>query len=175
MATEKRKAPDALEPAIKVLILQEVRLLQMEPSFAPPVMVEEISRSIQEAKREISGMVGWVGGKERNTLIKEMLRQSLDEEIERAIEVRQNRCLRCVHARYHDIEGADHVDLPSGDIQIHGIGCSVDGQTPGAHCAHYTLSARGVTLGGYLEQMTLLYKVREMFDEMEEIWDYLTK
>ena len=175
MATKKRKSPDALEPAIKVLVLQEVRLLQMVPSFAPPVMIEEISRSIQEAKREISGMVGWISGEERNALIKKMLRKSLDEEIERAIELRQNRCLRCVHVRYHDIQGAAHADLPAGGIQIHGIGCAVDGQTPGVHCTHYTLSAHGVSFGGYLEQMTLLYKLREMFDEMEEVWDYLNE
>jgi hypothetical protein len=175
MTTKRRKAPDALEPTIKVLILQEVRLLQMGLSIVPPVVVEEISRSIQEAKREISGMVGRISGEERNALIKKMLRHSLDEEIERAIELRQNRCLRCVHARYHDVQGAHHADLPTGGIQIHGIGCDVDGQTPGIHCTHYSLSAGGISLGSYLEQMTFLYKLREMFDEMDEIWDYLTK
>jgi hypothetical protein len=30
-------------------------------------------------------------------------------------------------------------------------------------------------MGDYLEQMTLLYELREMFDEMEEVCDYLTK
>ena len=175
MATKKPKTPDALKPAIKVLILQEVRLLQMEESFTPPFVTEEISHSIREAKREISGMVRLTGREERNSLIKKLFRQSLDEEIDRAIELRRIRCLRCDHARYHDAEGTDHADIPIGGIQIRGIGCVIDGQTPGIHCTHYTLRARGVSLGSYLEQMTLLYKLRGMFDEMEELWDYLTK
>ena len=175
MATKKPKTSDALKPTIKVLILQEVRLLQMEHSVTPPFMAEEISRSLREAKSEISASIRWVDREERNTLIKKMLRQSLDEEIDRAIELRRNRCLRCTHARYHDRQGTDHAELPCGEIQIHGIGCVIDGQTPGIHCTHYTLSPWGVSLGNYLEQMTLLYELREMFDEMEEIWDYLTK
>jgi hypothetical protein len=175
MATKKPKTSDALKPAIKVLILQEVRLLQMEQSFAPLFVTEEISRSIREAKREISGMVRLIDREERQSLIKKLLRQSLDEEIDRAIELRRTRCLRCSHARYHDTQGTDHEDLPSGGVQVRGIGCAIDGQTPGIHCTHYTLSARGVSLGRYLEQMTLLYKLRGMFDEMEETWDYLTK
>ena len=175
MATKRQKTSDALKPAIKVLILQEVRLLQMEQSFTPHFVVEEISRSIQEAKREISGMVRLIDREERNSLIKKTLRQSLDEEIDRAIELRRIRCLRCGHARYHDTEGIDHADIPIGGIQIRGIGCAIDGQTPGIHCTHYSLSARGVSLENYLEQMTLLYRLRGMFDEMEEAWDYLTK
>jgi len=175
MATKKPKTPDALKPAIKVLILQEVRLLQMEESFTPPFVTEEISHSIREAKREISGMVRLTGREERNSLIKKLFRQSLDEEIDRAIELRRIRCLRCDHARYHDAEGTDHADIPIGGIQIRGLGCVIDGQTPGIHCTHYTLSARGVSLGSYLEQMTLLYKLRGMFDEMEETWVYLTE
>ena len=171
----KRKATDALKPALKVLILQEVRLLQTGHSVRPPFMADEISRSIQEAKREITASIRWAGEEERNTLIKKMLRQSLDEEIDRTTELRRNRCLRCAHARYHDQQGIDHAELPSGEIQIHGIGCAIDGQTPGIHCTRYTFSTRGVSMGDYLEQMTLLYELREMFDEMEEIWDYLTK
>ncbi len=175
MATKKREVRDALKPAIKVLVLQEVRSLQMDQFFTPPLMAEEISRSIQEAKRKISGLVRLIDPKERNTLIKEVLLQSLDEEIERAIELRRNRCLRCAHARYHDNEGTDYAELPCGEIEIHGIGCVVCDQTPGVHCTHYTLSARGVSLERYLEQMTLLYELREMFDEMEEVWEYLTR
>jgi hypothetical protein len=175
MATKKLEITDALKPAIKVLILQEVRRLQIDRSFTPPLMAEEISRSIQETKRKISGMAQLAGREERNTLIKEMLRQSLDEEIDHAIELRRNRCLRCVHTRYLDKQGVDHAELPWGDIQIRGIGCAIDGQTPGTHCTHYTVSARGVSLGSYLEQMTLLYQLRERFDEEEEIWGYLTK
>ncbi len=166
---------NTLKSSLKVLILQEVRHLQMEHSVTPRFMAEEIARSIQEAKKEVSASVRGVGRGERNALIKKMLRQSLDEEIDRAIELRRNRCLRCTHARYHDGQGTCHAELPCGEIQIHGIGCVIDGQTPGVHCTHYTLSSRGVSLGSYLEQMTLLYELREMFDEMEEVWDYLTK
>jgi hypothetical protein len=51
----------------------------------------------------------------------------------------------------------------------------IEGQAPGIHCVHFSESSGGVSLGGYLEQMTLLYELREMFDEMDEIWEYLTK
>ena len=176
MAKEKRELTEALKPRIKVLILQEVRLHQLEQTLSPRFMTEELTRSIQEVKRQVSELVRLMAQEERNALIKKIIQQSLEEEIDRAADLRRNRCLRCVRVRYVSKGGANHSDLPHGrELRAYKIGCVIEGQAPGIHCAHFSESSGGVSLGGYLEQMTLLYELREMFDEMDEIWEYLTK
>jgi len=176
MAKGKRGLTEALKPRIKVLILQEVRLHQLEQTLSPRFMTEELTRSIQEVKRQVSELVRLMAQEERNALIKKIIQQSLEEEIDRAADLRRNRCLRCVRVRYVSKGGANHSDLPHGrELRAYKIGCVIEGQAPGIHCAHFSESSGGVSLGGYLEQMTLLYELREMFDEMDEIWEYLTK
>jgi hypothetical protein len=176
MVKVKRELTEALKPKIKVLILQEVRLLQLEQSLSPRLMIEELTRSIQEAKRQVGGLVRLMAQEERNALIKKIIQQSLEEEIDRAADLRRNRCLRCVRVRYVSKGGTNHSDLPHGrELRAYRIGCVIEGQAPGIHCTHFSQSSGGVSLGGYLEQMTLLYELREMFDEMNEIWEYLTK
>jgi hypothetical protein len=175
MPKGKREMTEALKPTIKVLILQEVRLLQMGRSLTPSFVISEISRSIQEAKGQMSARVRFMSQKERNALVKKMIRQSLDEEIDRATELRRERCFRCVHVRYFDGSGTSHAAFLCREDCIRAVGCAIEGQTPGVHCRSFSESSRGVSLGAYLEQMTLLYELREMFDEMEEVWDYLTK
>ena len=176
MPKGKREFTDALKPRIKVLILQEVRLHQLEHSLSPPFMTEELTRSIQEVKRQVTGLVRLMVQEERNALIKKIVLQSLEEEIDRATDLRRNRCLRCVRVRYFDKGGTNHFSLPhGGELRAYKIGCVIEGQAPGIHCVHFSESSGGVSLGGYLEQMTLLYELREMFDEMDEIWEYLTK
>ena len=166
---------ESLKQPIKVLILQEVRLLQMGRSLTPSFVISEISRSIQEAKGQVSAQVRLMSEKERNALVKKMIHQSLDEEIDRATELRRDRCLRCVHVRYFDGSGTSHEAFLCREDSIRGVGCVIEGQTPGIHCRSFTESSKGVSLGDYLEQMTFLYELREMFDEMEEVWEYLTK
>ncbi|MBP1740756.1 MAG: hypothetical protein H6Q48_3049 [Deltaproteobacteria bacterium] len=176
MAKEKRELTEALKPRIKVLILQEVRLHQLEQTLSPRFMTEELTRSIQEVKRQVSELVRLMAQEERNALIKKIIQQSLEEEIDRAADLRRNRCLRCIRVRYVSKGGANHSDLPHGrELRAYKIGCVIEGQAPGIHCVHFSESSGGVSLGGYLEQMTLLYELREMFDEMDEIWEYLTK
>ena len=176
MAKGKRELTKALKPKIKVLILQEVRLHQLEQSVSPRFMIEELTRSIEEVKRQVSGLVRFVAQEERNALIKKVVQQSLEEEIERAADLRRHRCLRCVHVRYFDRGGVNHFDLPhTREVRATKVGCEIEGQTPGVHCTYFSMSSVGVSLGEYLEQMTLLYELREMFDEMDEIWEYLTK
>ncbi len=176
MPKGKRELNEALKPRIKVLILQEVRLLQLEQSLSPRFMVEELTRSIQEMKRQVTGLVRLMAQEERNALIKKMVQQSLEEEIDRAADLRRNRCLRCVRVRYVSKGGTNHFSLPhGGELRAYKIGCVIEGQAPGIHCTHFSESSGGVSLGEYLEQMTLLYELREMFDEMDEIWEYLTE
>jgi hypothetical protein len=176
MPKGKRELNEALKPRIKVLILQEVRLLQLEQSLSPRFMVEELTRSIQEMKRQVTGLVRLMAQEERNALIKKMVQQSVEEEIDRAADLRRNRCLRCVRVRYVSKGGTNHLSLPhGGELRAYKIGCVIEGQAPGIHCTHFSQSSGGVSLEGYLEQMTLLYELREMFDEMNEIWEYLTK
>jgi hypothetical protein len=176
MAKGKRELTEALKPKVKVLILQEVRLHQLEQSLSPRFMIEEITRSIEEVKRQVSGLVRFVAQEERNALIKKIVQQSLEEEIDRAADLRRNRCLRCVRVRYFDKGGTNHFSLPhGGELRAYKIGCMIEGQAPGIHCTHFSQSSGGVSLEGYLEQLTLLYELREMFDEMDEIWEYLTK
>jgi len=176
MAKGKRELTEALKPRIKVLILQEVRLHQLEQTLSPRFMTEELTRSIQEVKRQVSELVRLMAQEERNALIKKIIQQSLEEEIDRAADLRRNRCLRCVRVRYVSKGGANHSDLPHGrELRAYKIGCVIEGQAPGIHCTHFLQSSGGVSLEGYLEQMTLLYELREMFDEMDEIWEYLTR
>ena len=176
MPKGKRELNEALKPRIKVLILQEVRLLQFEQSLSPRFMVEELTRSIQEVKRQVTGLVRLMAQEERNALIKKMVQQSVEEEIDRAADLRRNRCLRCVRVRYVSKGGTNHLSLlHGGELRAYKIGCVIEGQAPGIHCTHFSESSGGVSLEGYLEQMTLLYELREMFDEMDAIWEYLTK
>jgi hypothetical protein len=176
MPKGKRELNEALKPRIKVLILQEVRLLQLEQSLSPRFMVEELTRSIQEVKRQVTGLVRLMAQEERNALIKKMVQQSVEEEIDRAADLRRNRCLRCVRVRYVSKGGTNHLSLPhGGELRAYKIGCVIEGQAPGIHCTHFSESSGGVSLEGYLEQMTLFYELREMFDDMNEIWEYLTK
>jgi hypothetical protein len=176
MPKRRRELTEALKPRIKVLILQEVRLHQLEQSLSPRFMIEELTQSIQEAKRQVSGLARLMAQEERNTLIKKIIQQSLEEEIDRAADLRRNRCLRCVNVRFFERGGTNYSILPHGrELRAYKIGCVIEGQSPGIHCTHFSQGSGGVSLEGYLEQMTLLYELREMFDEMNEIWEYLTK
>ena len=173
MRTEKKELRQALKLAIKGLIMQEVRLVQLEKSRPPAFILDEMARSIQEAKSQVMALVRFMPSKERNLLIKRLVRQSVDEEIDQAIQVRKTRCFRCLHVRYFDEAGSSHVNLPFGMERAHMIGCEI---TPaGIQCKNFAESSIAVSTEGYLNEMALLYEVKEMFDQFEEIWDYLTK
>jgi hypothetical protein len=173
MRSEKKELRQALKLAIKDLILQEVRLLQLEKSSPPAFILDEMARSIQEAKSQVMALVRLMPSKERDPLIKRLVRQSVDEEIDQAIRVRKTRCFRCLHVRYFDEVGSSHVNLPFGMERAHVIGCEI---TPaGIQCKTFTESSTAVSTEDYLNEIAFLYEVKEMFDQFEEIWDYLTR
>ena len=52
MALDK-KVRGYLKTGIRALVLQEIRLLRLEQTCTPSLMVDEINRFIQDEKREI--------------------------------------------------------------------------------------------------------------------------
>ncbi len=161
---------------VKNLILQEVRMIQLGHSSPPPFILNEMTHSIEEAKRQIIALVRWLPPREREDLLKRLIRQSVDEEIDQAIRVRQKRCFRCVHVRYFDEEGEPHSSFPIRGERARVIGCEVISSPSGKECRSFVESALAVSLGDYLDEMSILYEVKEMFDQFEKIWeDYFTR
>ena len=112
MPIKDKELREAIKLGVKTLILQEVRLLRLERSFTPHLIIEEISHSIQDTKKEIVKLTRTMAQKDRTVLLKKMIRQAVDEEIDRAIQLRKTRCIRCLHGRFYDEAGTAHVDLP---------------------------------------------------------------
>ena len=175
MGVSNRELRKAIKLGIKALIIQEVRVLRLEHSFTPRIMIDEVSRSIQDTKREIAKLTKGVGQKERAVLLKRMIRQSVDEEIDRAIELRKTRCIRCLHGRFYDEAGTAYINLPT-ETRVTTIGC--DKLRPGLRksCRRFVETSQAISLEDYLNEMTLLHEFRELINRIEEIWkDYLTK
>ena len=105
---------EALRSAIKVLVIQEVRLLRVEQACPSAFLICEMKRFIQETKDRVMALTRSMDSNERNLLIKRIIDQSVEEEIDEAIEARRNKCLRCIHIRYFDESGTAHPDLPYG-------------------------------------------------------------
>jgi hypothetical protein len=176
MESKKKALREALRLAIKSLITQEVRVIQLEQSSLPPFVRGEMVRSIEEAKRQVIDLVRLMRPKEREALIKRLIRQSVDEEIDQAIRVRQKRCFRCTHVRYFDEAGVSHAAFPIGEERARVIGCEVISSPSGVECRSFTESSLAISIGGYLDEMNIFYEVKEMFDQFEKIWeDYFTR
>jgi len=176
MESKKKELREALKLVIKSLIIQEVRRTQLEQSSLPPFVRDEMVRSIEEAKRQIIALVRLMRPKEREALIKRLIRQSVDEEIDQAIRVRQKRCFRCTHVRYFDEAGVSHAAFPIGEERARVIGCEMISSPSGVECRSFTESSLAISIGDYLDEMSTLCEVKEMFDQFERIWeDYLTK
>lgn len=176
MEPRKKALREALKLVVKNLILQEVRVIQLGHSSPPPFILDEMARSIEEAKRQVIALVRWLPPEEREVLVRRAIRQSVDEEIDQEIRVRQRRCFRCVHVRYFDEEGASHSDFPVGAERARVIGCDVSSPLSGKECRSFVERSLAASLNDYLDEMSILYEVREMFDRFERIWeDYLTK
>ena len=173
MPTEQRQLRDALKLAIKGLILQEVRAVQLEQVRSPSFILDEIVRSIQETMRKIIGLVRFMPAKERDVLIKRLILQSVDEEIEQTIQVRKNRCFRCAHIRFYDEGKTAHVRLPIGTRRAEMIGCDKPRPADGVRCRRFVEATRAISLDDYLDEMALLYKLRETITRMREVWEYL--
>ncbi len=174
MALIDRELRKAIKLGVKALIVQEIRLLRLEHSFTPRIMVNEVSRSIQDTKREIAKLAKPIEQKDRAVLLKKMIRQSVDEEIDRAIELRKTRCIRCEHGRFYDEAGTAYVNLPT-ESKATAIGC--DKLRPGLRksCRRFVKMSQAASLEDYLNEMTLLYEFRELIERIEEVWkDYIT-
>ena len=172
----KRDLRETLKFGIKTLILQEVRLLRLERSFTPNVIIDEMSQSIQDTRRELVKLTKAMGQRERKLLLKRMIRQAVDEEIDRAIELRKTKCIRCLHGRFYDEAGTAHVNLPIGTSLAQTIGC--DKLRPGLRksCRRFVEISMGTSLDDYLNEITFLYEFRDIINRMEQIWkDYFIK
>ena len=134
MESRKKELRDALKLVIKGLIVQEARKTQLEQSPIAPFVLDEMIRSIEEAKRQVIALVRLMRPREREALIKRLIRQSVDEEIDQAIRVRQKRCFRCTHVRYFDEAGVAHVTFPIGEERARVIGCEMISSPSGVEC-----------------------------------------
>ena len=173
MAPNQRETKKALRMGIKALIIQEVRVLQLERAYTPSFISDEMARSIQEAKRQVILLVRLMPSKERNALIKRLIRQSIDEEIDQGIQVRKNKCIRCAHGRFYDELGTPHMNLPIRINRVQTIGCDKLQPSLRKSCRRFVETARATSIESYLDEMALLYELREMFERFNELWkDY---
>ena len=176
MEERKKELRATLKLVIKGLVVQEARKAQLEQSCLAPFVLDEMNRSIEEAKSQVIALVRLMRPREREVLIKRLIRQSVDEEVDQAIRVRQKRCFRCTHVRYFDEAGASHVNFPIGEGRARVIGCEMVSSPSGVECRTFIESPLAISIEDYLDEMNILYEVKEMFDQFEKIWeDYLTK
>lgn len=171
-----RELIEALRPRIKGLVLQEIRLYRLKESLAPEVMIEDILRSIDELKREIVRWARAMSYRERTSFLKRMMEEAVDEEMDRTIQLRRNRCLRCIHGRFYGPSGTPFTHLPMDETLVETIGCDEARSDPEETCKRFVETASAPSFEDYLEEMNLLYEFREWIDHMEEIWqDYFMK
>jgi hypothetical protein len=172
----KRELREALKLAIKGLIIQEARVLQLERAHCPSFIIDEMERSIEEARRQIITFVRFMPPKERDALIRRLVCRSVDEEIDQVIRVRKTRCFRCIHVRYFDDAGTSYDVFPSTRDRARMMGCEVIRTASRTGCRSFTENPLANSIGDYLDEMSILYEVKEKFDQLEKIWeDYLTK
>jgi len=171
----KEKATDAaLKSAIENLVCQEIRLLHFGRIHPPSFVLEELSVSIHESKREVVLLTQSLTEKERAALIKKMVRDAVEEEIERTVQRRGIPCLRCTHLRYYDWELNPHEQFPMGTRRAMALGCDRLQPVSRVRCERFVEIPAAVSVMDYVEEMTLLYEIREMFKKMKKIWeDYL--
>ncbi len=172
MRSGKKELNNALKPAIENLIGQEIRLLQLDRMHGPSFVLEEISASVREAKREVFLLTEALPQKEKVTLIKKMIREAVEDEIERTVQYRGNPCLRCDHLRYYDWELNPHERFPVGVNRARAIGCDRLQVVSRVRCERFTEIPGAVSVIDYVEEMSLLYEIRDKFKKMKGIWDY---
>jgi len=175
MPVPQKELKRAIKIGIKTLIIQEIRLLRLERTFTPSLIMDEVSRSIQESKKEVVKLAKAIAQKERAPLLRKMVRQTVDEEIDRAIELRKTRCVRCLHGRFYDEAGTAHANLPV-KTTAEAVGCDKLRPSLSKSCRRFVEMSTAPSLDQYLNEMTFLYEFRDVIDRIEEIWkDYLLK
>ena len=103
-----------------------------------------------------------------------MIRQAVDEEIDRAIALRKARCIRCLHGRFYDETGTPYVNLPV-KTGAKTIGCDKLQPSLRKSCRRFVEMSMAASLDDYLNEITFLYEFRNVLNRIEEIWkDYLT-
>jgi hypothetical protein len=148
----------------------------LEQGFTPHIVIDEMSRSIQETKKTVIKLTRAMEDKENAALLKRMILQAVNEEIDRAIQLRKIKCIRCLHGRFYDEEGTAHLNLPVGVHRAQTIGCDKLRPNLRKSCRRFVETSRTISLEDYLNEMTLLYEFRELIDRFEEIWkDYFKK
>jgi len=174
MGSTKQELKDSLKPAIENLVCQETRLIHFRRMGAPSFVMEGTVEAIRELKRELVGLTQAIARPERPDLIKKMIGEAVEEEIERTVRMRGNPCLRCSHLRYYDWEMNPHEEFPMGASPAKAIGCDELQGVSRVRCERFVETPGAVSPEEYIDEMNLLYDLREMFREMKEIWDYLT-
>ncbi len=170
MPVKDKELKEAIKVGVKTLILQEVRLLRLEQSFTPHIIIDEMSRSIQDTKKEINKLARAFGQRERIILLKRMIRKAVDEEIDQAIELRKTKCIRCLHGRFYNEMGTAYVNLPV-KTRAETVGCDKLQPSLRKSCRRFVETARATSLEDYLDEMTLLYEFRDVINRIEEIWE----
>lgn len=175
MPVKDKELREALKLGIRTLVIQEVRLLRLERSFTPHLIINEMSHSIQDTKKEIVKLTKSIAQKEKAVLLKKMIRRAVDEEVDRAIELRKTKCIRCLHGRFYDEAGAAHASLPL-KTRAETIGCDKLRPNLKKSCRRFVETSQAASLEDYLNEMTLLYEFRDVISRIEEIWKgYLTE
>jgi hypothetical protein len=175
MPVKDKELREALRLGIRTLVIQEVRLLRLEHSFTPHLIMNEMSHSIQDTKKEIVKLTKSIAQKEKGVLLKKMIRRAVDEEVDRAIELRKTKCIRCLHGRFYDEAGTAHANLPV-KTRAETIGCDKLRSSLKKSCRRFVEMSTAASLDDYLDEVTFLYEFRDVLRRMEEVWkDYLTK
>jgi len=166
---------EAIRLQIKTLVFLEIRLFRTGQASPPGIVRDEISHSIDETKKEVVRLTRTMDGHKKRSLLKKVVQQAVDEEIERAIRLRKNKCLRCIHGRFYDRFGTAFETLPRNATLAQAIGCDRLRPSLRKTCKRFVETVAAQSLEDYLDEMAFLYEFREMVDRMEEIWkDYLT-
>jgi hypothetical protein len=175
MPVQQKELKKAIKIGIRTLILQEVRLLRLEHSVIPHMIIDQLSHSIRESKKDIVRLAKAMDQRERAAFLRKMICQTVDEEIDRAIELRKTRCVRCLHGRFYDEAGTAHASLPV-KTTAEAIGCDKLRPVLRKSCRRFVEMSTAPSLDQYLNEMTLLYEFRDVIDRIEEIWkDYLVQ
>ena len=169
--SDRNQIRESLKTTIDGLVCTEIRLLQFGRIHAPSFILEGLSLSIRESKREVAGLTHSLTPKDRSALVKTMIREAVEEEIERAVQHRGIPCLRCSHLRYYDSELNPHDTLPVGAAaRAMAIGCDRLQTASRVRCERFAETLEALSVVDYVEEVSLLYEVRDMFKKMKEIW-----
>jgi len=176
MPIRKKELTEAIRVGVKTLVLQEVRMLRLERSSTPHFVIEAMADSAQETRKTIAKLTKGMEERAKILLLRRMVRQAVDEEIDHALELRKARCLRCTNMRFYDDTGTAHVRLPVGaDLQRNlsalKVGCDQVRPDLRKKCVRFEEAARANLIDNFLNEVTLLYEVREILSRVNEIWN----